>query len=119
MGDDGADITAGQALRRGLCPVCRSGRIFAGRWRMNESCPVCHTRFERSPGYFVGAMYISYALAVLVLIVLFAVYELGASDAWPTAVVWILGFAAYALAMPAVFRWSRILWIHLGARVGW
>ncbi len=31
---------------------------------MNDACPGCHTPFEREPGYFVGAMYISYAMAV-------------------------------------------------------
>ena len=56
MGLDETGVTAFQALRRGRCPVCRSGHIFAGRWQMNENCPVCRTHIERPPGYFVGAM---------------------------------------------------------------
>ena len=119
MGLDETGVTGFQALRRGRCPVCRSGHIFAGRWQMNENCPVCRTHFERAPGYFVGAMYISYALALLALIVMVAIYQLGVFDDWPVAAVGLLGLVTYLVLMPAIFRWSRILWIHLGARIGW
>jgi uncharacterized protein (DUF983 family) len=116
---DAAGVTGSQALRRGLCPVCRSGRIFAGRWRMNEICPVCHTRFERAPGYFVGAMYISYGLALIVLIGMVVIFELGAFRSWPLPLVLALAIVCYLLLVPPIFRWSRILWIHIGQRVGW
>ena len=112
-----ADVTSFQALRRGLCPVCRGAPIFAGRWRMNESCPVCRTRFERAPGYFIGAMYISYGLALLVLIVMVAILHLRAFRSWPLQVVLPAAVFIYLLLVPAIFRWSRILWIHFGERV--
>ena len=31
---------------------------------MFERCPVCGLKFEREQGYFLGAMYVSYALAI-------------------------------------------------------
>ena len=37
---------------------------------MHETCPVCDHRFEREPGYFVGAMYVSYAPATPVYLLL-------------------------------------------------
>ena len=40
---------------------------------MFERCPVCDLRFEREPGYFMGAMYISYVLGLLVIAVFAAV----------------------------------------------
>ena len=86
---------------------------------MNEICPSCHTRFEREPGYFVGAMYISYALAMIVLIVMVAVHQLGVFRSWPLPATVGLALALYLLFVPPIFRWSRILWIHFGARVGW
>ena len=113
------DVTGFQALRRGLCPVCRSARIFTARWRMHETCPVCGTRFERAPGYFVGAMYISYGLAMLILIVMVVAFELGALRSWPLPLVVTLALVIYLLLVPALFRWSRILWIHFGERIGW
>ena len=118
-GSDAGGLTGFQALRRGLCPVCRNGRIFAGRWRMNEICPGCGKRFEPEPGYFVGAMYISYALAMIVLILMFAISRLGAFRSWPLPLVVSLAVVTYLLLIAPIFRWSRILWLHFGERVGW
>src|SRR6266852_6724889 len=54
------------------CPRCRMGgifrySIFRGFPKMCERCPVCDLKFEREPGYFLGAMYFSFALGVLVM----------------------------------------------------
>lgn len=86
---------------------------------MNESCPRCHTRFERAPGYFVGAMYISYGFGVLVLIVMVGLFQLEPFRSWPIALSVGAATAVYLLLVPAIFRWSRILWIHIGQRAGW
>jgi uncharacterized protein (DUF983 family) len=47
------------------CPRCLQGKLFTGLVTMPDNCPVCGLRFEREPGYFSGAMYVSYTLAVL------------------------------------------------------
>jgi hypothetical protein len=99
--------------------VCRRAPIFAGRWRMNAICPVCDTRFERAPGYFVGAMYISYAFAVAVLVGMVVIFHLGAFRSWPLVVVIPVAVVVYLLLVPPMFRWSRILWIHFGTRFDW
>ena len=34
-------------------------------WVMNENCPLCGLDFDRGePGYFTGAMYVSYGMAI-------------------------------------------------------
>src|SRR5262245_17317767 len=58
-----------KVIAAGLCPRCRGGRIFRGRLAMNETCPACGLRFERESGYFTGAMYVSYILALPVIAV--------------------------------------------------
>ncbi|MGA7931438.1 MAG: DUF983 domain-containing protein [Candidatus Sulfotelmatobacter sp.] len=67
--------TVGSILRQ-RCPRCRLGNIFRysifrGFPKMHERCPVCDLKLEREPGYFLGAMYVSYALA-LVMVALIA-----------------------------------------------
>ena len=54
------------------CPHCRKGKIFLPAPypivylpKMNKKCSECGYTFEREPGYFIGAMYVSYGLAVL------------------------------------------------------
>ena len=34
---------------------------------MHERCPVCDLKFEREAGYFLGAMYVSYGLALVII----------------------------------------------------
>ena len=53
------------------CPNCGKGEIFYKKKQLLElphmrvACDRCRYRFYREPGYFLGAMYISYGLAVL------------------------------------------------------
>jgi uncharacterized protein (DUF983 family) len=99
-------------LAAGRCPRCRSGRIFRGRLAMNPTCPTCDLRFEREAGYFTGAMYVNYVLALPVMAVCVAAVWLIA----PQASFWTVVAVATALFLPfvpALFRYSRIVWIHL------
>src|SRR5262245_12611962 len=67
-------------VRRALalrCPSCGRTRLFAGWFRMREACAACGLRYEREPGYFVGAIYVNYALTIGLL----GVLVLGL-DAW-------------------------------------
>jgi uncharacterized protein (DUF983 family) len=98
------------ALLRKRCPVCGRAPLFRGPAMMHESCLACGLRFEREPGYFVGAMYISYALAAAIMAVfMFAIHWF-----WPGLNLEIAVLIAAALFLPLVpwtWRWSRTLWI--------
>ena len=79
---------------------------------MHEACPVCGYVFEREPGYFVGSMYISYALAIPVYLALVGVLKLllrGLSD----LVVLALALPLFIPFAPLLFRYSRVIWMHL------
>ncbi len=108
-----SSTTLTQAIWRGLCPRCRSGRIFTGSFRMNEPCPVCQLSFGREHGYFTGAMYVSYALAVPILGIIILVLWYGFFPNWPFHWVLPLAVALLLPLVPAIFRYSRIIWIHL------
>ena len=53
------------AILKLRCPKCCQGKVFARWLTMHEACPHCGASFRREPGYFLGAMYFSYALAIL------------------------------------------------------
>lgn len=78
---------------------------------MNERCPSCRIQFSREPGYFSGAMYFSYLLAVGVMLVLFLVLLL-LMRGWPMMQLLFAAVILFVPFTPAVFRYSRILWIH-------
>jgi uncharacterized protein (DUF983 family) len=100
------------AALSGRCPRCERGRIFRGTFAMHPTCPTCGLRFEREPGYFTGAMYLNYMLALPVLAACAGVVYLVAPRLSFEATI---GLAALIFLpfVPLIFRYSRILWIHL------
>ena len=78
---------------------------------MNETCAICDLKFEREQGYFLGAMYLSYGLALVTIAViaalLWAVTRLSIIKAAVWAVVLFLPLA------PSLTLLARVLWIYL------
>lgn len=97
------------------CPRCRQGLLFRGLITMEDACGVCGLVYEREHGYFVGAMAISYALAIIVLGVLFVAFAVALR--WPLELSLLASGAAFLLVVPFVFRYARSLWIHLDRRM--
>src|SRR5258708_2429766 len=99
------------AILQQRCPRCREGKLFKGILAMHDACPVCGLVFEREPGYFLGAMYISYGLAIVILVPLFFVLQWLLPD-WSDILVAALAAVPYLALSPLVFRYSRVLWMH-------
>ena len=96
-------------LLRQLCPRCGQGAVFGGFVRMNRTCPVCGIAFEREPGYFLGAMYFSYAMAVAAAT---PVVVVGLSLGWSYPAVGAVAGALLVLLAVPLFRYSRVIWLH-------
>ena len=101
-----------QILKDGFrlkCPKCGKGDMFADMFKMNLECSNCHFKFEREPGYFVGAMYINYGATVF-----FAFGGYFALDYF-TGITFlqnfILWFVFSGLFPVLFFRYSRSLWL--------
>ena len=82
---------------------------------MFQRCPICNLRYEREPGYFLGAMVIGYTLAVPVMggfILLFWVVA-----RWSWDAILLISAAALLPFVPAITRWSRVVWIYFDRAV--
>jgi len=111
----GTISTLGAILRQ-RCPRCRSGSIFRysifrGFPKMHQRCPVCDLKFQREEGYFLGAMYISFGLALAVIAVI-------ALLLWVATGWWITKDTVWAVVLflplaPAISLLARVLWIYL------
>jgi uncharacterized protein (DUF983 family) len=105
-----------QSIYRQRCPRCRTGPIFRlPLWRgflsMYEKCPVCGLKFEREPGYFLGAMYFSYILSIPPgLAIVLLIWRL---THWQFDVVMLSAFLVYLPLVPAVTRWARVIWMYV------
>jgi uncharacterized protein (DUF983 family) len=114
--ETGDQMSTVVAIFRQRCPRCRSGRIFrksifAGFPRMQEQCPGCGLKFEREQGYFLGAMYISYGLALITIVALGLL--LWAVTAWSLQKITLWAILLFLPLAPALTLFSRVLWIYL------
>jgi hypothetical protein len=78
---------------------------------MHESCPHCGVRLEPEPGFYQGAMYVSYGFTVICIIVLYLLLHfLFRPGEWVT--IGIIIAILFALA-PVNYRYSRIVFLYL------
>ncbi len=78
---------------------------------MYPECLSCNLRFEREQGYFVGALYINYAVTALVAIVGYFALDYFIIMSLPQQLVL---WGAFAVSFPLFFfRYSRSLWLSL------
>jgi uncharacterized protein (DUF983 family) len=113
-------VTALQGIWRQVCPRCRQGPLFRrpllrGPVAMHERCRVCGLKFEREPGYFVGAMYVSYALTLPPALILFFVIRM--LSPWTFNIALVATFAVSLPLVPFVMRMARVLWIYFDRRI--
>jgi hypothetical protein len=78
---------------------------------MHERCPACGVKFEREQGYFLGAMYISYALALITVVLLACALWLGVGLSMEKAVIGAV--VIFIPLAPPVTYFARVLWLHL------
>ena len=100
---------------RQRCPRCLEGKVYRRLIDMHDRCPNCGYVFGREEGYFTGAMYLSYLGGLVIVFALIGILW----PFWPshsiTAVEVLLGIASvlYLAFVPIVFRYSRVVWLHL------
>ncbi|SFD09150.1 Protein of unknown function [Spirosoma endophyticum] len=83
---------------------------------MYEHCPHCGLRYEVEPGYFVGAMYVSYAISggVALVIGFLLFYFGGDPEGWVYAAVVA---PVMLIIAPINFRISRVIWLYYVAGI--
>jgi uncharacterized protein (DUF983 family) len=111
-----AVISAPRAMMQQACPRCRLGKIypssiFRGFPKMNDQCAVCRLWFEREEGYFLGAMIVDYALAMVTTTIIGAI--LWSLTRWSFEKISIIAILIFLPAVPTVTRIGRVLWIYL------
>jgi uncharacterized protein (DUF983 family) len=107
------------AIASGKCPKCHEGDIFQFKWwqiskfaKMNKTCQNCGVNFEVEPGFFYGAMYMSYGFSLMIMIFGgILIYNLF-ND--PPVLYYIIPITLVSLLFaPWNFRISRVFYLHL------
>jgi len=99
------------------CPRCRKGDIFIkpldilNPLDMPEKCPICLQATEPEPGFYYGAMFLSYGIASLVLLpsTLLMLFYFKLSLTVTFTIMGIMAVTGYL----KLLRGSRSLYFHL------
>ncbi len=100
------------------CPQCHQANVFETNNpfnlkrfdKMHESCSHCGVKYEKEPGFFQGAMYVSYGLTAGWFIITWALDTfIFKSETWQYLTFVIISII---LLMPLTFRISRLIWIN-------
>ena len=106
------------SVLKNKCPQCHQTNVFETNNpfnlkrfdKMHESCSHCGIKYEKEPGFFQGAMYVSYALTSGWFMVTWALDTfIIKSETWQ-----YLTFVVISLIvlMPLMFRISRLIWMN-------
>ncbi|WP_339874467.1 DUF983 domain-containing protein [uncultured Algoriphagus sp.] len=79
---------------------------------MNKSCAHCGQSFEPEPGYYFGAMFVSYAINTALFITAWVALTILKPDYSLSLLLSLLGVAAIVF-LPFIYRISRSIWIAI------
>jgi uncharacterized protein (DUF983 family) len=100
------------------CPGCGKAKIFHRtkfpfkKPLMKDICESCGYRFDREPGFFSGAVWLSYGLAIVEGVIAFflarqLIYGLSMTNALLIAIALMLVLAMWN------YRMARVMWLNL------
>lgn len=101
------------------CPQCHEGNFLVSSvydlkhvGDVRQECDVCHLKYEREPGFYYGAMYVSYALGVALFVTIWASCNLW----FPSFGVWTqIGLVTFftVVLSPYLFALSKIIYANI------
>ena len=101
------------------CPKCLHGRFFESHvydlkriGNVLDECPKCRTNYIPEPGFYFGAMYVSYGLGVAIFVAIWV----GANLFFGAVSVWIQISILTALIIifsPLIFALSKVIYANI------
>ncbi len=111
-------IGLGEAIFNGKCPRCRTGNIFPTSIfsyrklsEVNPRCPNCGVSLSPEPDFYYGAMYISYAFSVALMVAVLVIIGsiIDTPNVW--TYVWTV-LVVNIILVPGMLRYSKILYLY-------
>ncbi len=102
------------------CPHCHEGEFFKSRnpydlkhfSDIEERCPKCDRSYYLEPGFYYGAMYVSYALGVAHIVTFMVAKAVLGIEAEFWNFIFLVGGTMLVL-LPLYFALSKIIWANL------
>lgn len=87
--------------------------MFDSLFSMKEHCPRCRHRFMREPGFFQGAMYVSYVVGIVEFALLALIGYALIGERFGIEAALVVAVVLHLLLVPQLFQYSRVVWAHV------
>jgi uncharacterized protein (DUF983 family) len=99
------------------CPRCHHGKVFNSsllsfNLHMNKECQDCHLSFTKEPGFYWGAMFVSYGLATAEIFISYFVCRLFGTGTFDMINLWV-AIGVIVVLSAFNFKLSRMIWLYL------
>lgn len=111
-----------KSILRLKCPRCSQGDLFLKKGLlvytdmldMHEHCSQCDLKYNLEPGFWLGSLWTSYPIVILIEIpFLFLAILAEGQIVWLWFAMMILSLA---ISFPIMLRLGRSIWIHINVR---
>jgi len=102
------------------CPRCRQADLYMSPinlskpLNMHKRCVQCDLNFEPEPGYYFGAMFMSYGISAFFFLAIAALLYFGFHLGPNPILAWIIFVGIVSFLK--ILRLSRSVWIHIMTR---
>lgn len=101
------------------CPRCQEGDFFVSNpydlkkaGDIHKTCSNCNLKYSKEPGFYYGAMYVSYALGVALFVTLWTSFNLFFPNV-STGIQITSIIATTILLTPYLYALSKIIWANI------
>ena len=101
------------------CPQCHEGAFFKSSvydlknlGEIKEECSSCGCKYSKEPGFYYGAMYVSYGMGIAMFVAVFLLTYLLYPTATATVYTIILLTVMIVLG-PLIYALSKIVWANM------
>lgn len=101
------------------CPQCQEGDFFVSSpynikkiGELHSNCNSCKLKFSKEPGFYFGALYVSYAIGIAIFICVFVINWILNLNATLMQTLLTVG-AVLIVGTPFIFHLSKIIWANL------
>lgn len=101
------------------CPECHEGKFFRGHpynpkmfGEILNECPECKCQYSKEPGFYYGAMYVSYALGIAMFVGTFLIIYLTIPEPPTMLYIWAILIVMVVLG-PLLYSLSKIIWANM------
>lgn len=100
-----------KAILKMRCPYCLKGPVYQKLFKMYPTCSECGITYEREEGYFMMAVFVGYVMGFAIVIPVLGLLYLTVQ---PTMWGYIIGgITVLILAIPLIFHYARVIWMHV------